>query len=390
MFAHGYEEDALTDTARLTASDLDEAVPDRPLWVMRVDYHSAVVNHLAQRRLAIPVGTRGLLAERGQPLGILRSDAYLQGRARVSRQYPLEMRERAVRVAAERPLAGGITSVHALEGGRLFGDEGVDVLLRRLEHLPLDVTVFLQEQDLPFITRLGLKHLGGCILLDGSIGSYSAALDDDYEGRHGSCGVLYERSRDLDAFVSEAHAAGIQLAFHAIGPRAVGQVLDAYERAQRRAPRYDHRHRIEHAELITDDQLARARDLGVVRSMQPAFEHFWGGPSGMYAARLGERWRHARAGGRMTAQTAMRSRRDATASTRALRVPSRPAPGRQYGALPGPGSLPGGAAPLCAGRAAGAGAPLLQPLRLPVPDRVAGRSGYRAPRPRQPAARGAG
>jgi predicted amidohydrolase YtcJ len=68
-------------------------------------------------------------------------------------------------------------------------------------------------------------------------------------------------------------------------------VQDAYEQALRKMPRYDPRHRLEHFELATDDQIKRARDLGVVASVQPSFELYWGGPSGMYASRLGERWR---------------------------------------------------------------------------------------------------
>jgi predicted amidohydrolase YtcJ len=181
--------------------------------------------------------------------------------------------------------------VHALEGGRVFGDEGVQVVLRKMDSAPLDITIFLQEKDVYFTSRFGFEHLGGCILIDGSIGSYTAALDQDYEGQRGERGQIYEKARELIAFVAEAHQAGCQLAFHAIGPRAIELVLRAYERALARWPRWDHRHRIEHFELATDDQIRRAADLGVVVSMQPAFEHFWGGPHGMYANRLGERWR---------------------------------------------------------------------------------------------------
>ncbi len=290
VFAHSFEEDSLRDVARLTANELDAMFPDRPVWVNRIDYHSAVVNHAALRRLEVPKGTTGLMGN-GVPNGILRAEAYFHGKQRVSRLYPIETRERAVKQVSNLCIANGITAVHALEGGRIFGDEGVPTLLKRLDSLPLDVTMFLQEMNVFFTTRLGFEHLGGCILIDGSIGSYTAALDQDYVGQRGQRGILYEKTRPLEQFVEEAHVAGVQLAFHAIGPRAIEQVLDAYERALHRHPRWDHRHRIEHFELATDDQIARARDLGVVLSMQPAFEHFWGGPDGMYASRLGDDWR---------------------------------------------------------------------------------------------------
>ncbi len=291
LFAHSYEEDALTDVDAMESPHLDDAFPERPVWVNRVDYHSAVVNTAALRRLEIPAGTPGLLAREGAPTGVLRSEAYFHAKARIARLYPVETKDRAVKTAAQTCIERGITSVHALEGGRIFGEEGVAALLRRMKGLPLDLTLFLQEKNAYFTTRLGFEHLGGCILVDGSIGSYTAALDEDYLGQPGHRGVLYEKPREFGAFVEEAHTAGVQLAFHAIGPRAIELVLDAYDRALQRFPRHDHRHRIEHFELATDDQLARARDLGVVVSMQPAFEHFWGGERGMYASRLGEGWR---------------------------------------------------------------------------------------------------
>jgi predicted amidohydrolase YtcJ len=291
IFAHGYEEDALQGIQRLEASHLDMAFPDRPVWVNRVDYHSAVVNTVGLRRLDIPVGTPGLLTSGGKPNGILRSQAYFHAKARISRLYPIETKDGAVKAASQRCIQLGLTAVHALEGGKVFGDEGIPVMLKRMHTQPLDITLFLQEKNPVYATKLGFEHLGGCILIDGSIGSYTAALDECYHNLPGQVGTLYEKTREFQAFVEEAHVAGVQLAFHAIGPRAIQMVLDAYERALQRFPRYDHRHRIEHFELATDDQIKQARDLGVVVSMQPSFEHYWGGPDGMYANRLGERWR---------------------------------------------------------------------------------------------------
>lgn len=292
VFAHSFEEEKLSDAERLTRRELDRVFPYRPVWVNRVDYHSAIVNTAALRRLEIPPGTPGLLYDGAEPNGILRAQAYLFAKTRVSRMYPVEVKERAVKAAAQACVAKGITAVHALEGGKLFGDEGVQTVLKKIDGLPLDVTLFLQEMNTFFCTKLGFEHLGGCVLLDGSIGSYTAALDDDYQGLPGARGVLYEKARDLSTFIEEAHAAGAQLAFHAIGPRAIEQVLSAYERAFHKAPRFDHRHRIEHFELASDEQIERCAEIGVVVAMQPTFEHLWGGPEGMYASRLGERWRH--------------------------------------------------------------------------------------------------
>lgn len=291
IFAHSFEEDRLSDTERVTRHDLDRLYPDRPVWINRVDYHSAVVNSVALRHLEIPGGMRGLMCDGNTPNGILRADAYLFGKAAAAKRYPMETKDKAVRAAAERCVSRGITAVHALEGGALFGDEGVAMMLRKMESIPLDVTIFLQEKSVYFSTKLGFEHLGGCILIDGSIGSYTAALYEDYRDSPGVRGLMYEKSRPFFAFVEEAHATGVQLAFHAIGPRAIDLVLEAYARALHKVPSYDRRHRIEHFELATDEQISRAVDLGVVVAMQPAFEYMWGGPKGMYANRLGPAWR---------------------------------------------------------------------------------------------------
>jgi hypothetical protein len=292
VYANRYEEDALVGQAPLTRHDLDAVFPARPVWINRVDYHSALVNTAALTRLEIPTGMPGLLSDRaGAPTGVLRSEAYFYAKTRISRNYSLEIKERAIKAAVAAFVPRGVTAVHALEGGPLFGDEGVQMLLKHMDRLPLDVTLFLQEKNPVFATRLGFEHMGGCLLIDGSIGSYTAALDAPYAGERAQVGNLYERERSLRSFIREVHHAGAQLGFHAIGPRAIEEVLTAYERALAREPRFDHRHRIEHFELATDDQIARAAQLRLVLAMQPAFESHWGGPGGMYADRIGERWR---------------------------------------------------------------------------------------------------
>ncbi|MBS7637358.1 amidohydrolase family protein, partial [Candidatus Bathyarchaeota archaeon] len=59
------------------------------------------------------------------------------------------------------------------------------------------------------------------------------------------------------------------------------------ERILRESPRRDHRHRIEHCEVMTTNQIERLRQLGIIASMQPNFVGEWSGPGGMYEARLG-------------------------------------------------------------------------------------------------------
>ena len=60
---------------------------------------------------------------------------------------------------------------------------------------------------------------------------------------------------------------GRQLATHAHGERAISQTLDVYEALLKEYPKDDHRYRLEHCGLITEDQLLRAKKLGVTVSL---------------------------------------------------------------------------------------------------------------------------
>jgi predicted amidohydrolase YtcJ len=102
-----------------------------------------------------------------------------------------------------------------------------------------------------------------------------AAVLEPYVGRPDHQGVLYHGDISLQGFVSAAHNMGIQVCFHAVGDRAVEQAIAAFEKAQKAYPRPNARHRIEHAQLMTEKQMVRAAELGLVISVQPSFNHVW-------------------------------------------------------------------------------------------------------------------
>ena len=86
-------------------------------------------------------------------------------------------------------------------------------------------------------------------------------------------GSLMYTYNDLHVSMMRYHQRGFQLATHTQGPRAVEQVLDVYENILRIHPKLDHRFRLEHNAFITDDQLARAKSLGVTVSFYA--DHVW-------------------------------------------------------------------------------------------------------------------
>jgi predicted amidohydrolase YtcJ len=84
-------------------------------------------------------------------------------------------------------------------------------------------------------------------------------------------GMMLRSRKKLRELVMKAHVNGWQLGVHAIGDRAVKEVLRAYGEALKKAPRKDHRHRIEHCSILNPKLIARMKKLGIIASVQPHF-----------------------------------------------------------------------------------------------------------------------
>jgi predicted amidohydrolase YtcJ len=105
--------------------------------------------------------------------------------------------------------------------------------------------------------------------VDGSLGSHTAAFLEPFNDDPTSRGLLVNSEEDLEAWTEGADQAGLQVAVHAIGDRAIRMQLDIYERVARRHGPRDRRFRIEHAQHISPPDIARFGTLGVIASMQP-------------------------------------------------------------------------------------------------------------------------
>lgn len=139
--------------------------------------------------------------------------------------------------------------------------------------------------DLGIRTGLGDDRLRigpAKVLSDGSLIGRSAAMRCCYADEPENLGFLQWAPETLTGMLVAAHASGWQLAAHAIGDAAIDLALDAFELAQRRHPRPDVRHRIEHFAVADDRQVARAAALGIVPVPQGRFVSELG--DGMLAA----------------------------------------------------------------------------------------------------------
>jgi predicted amidohydrolase YtcJ len=139
---------------------------------------------------------------------------------------------------------------------------------------------------------MGARGLAGDLNIDGSIGSRTASLREPYaDGPDTSQrGHPYLSVGQVRDHVAACSLAGIQAGFHVIGDAGADTVIAGFQAAARQvgvATVAAARHRLEHLEMVDPDGITALAGLGVTASVQPAFHALWGGPDGMYDARLG-------------------------------------------------------------------------------------------------------
>ncbi len=287
MLGFNLEPDKLVERRYPCRAELDQIIADVPVLVYRVDGHSAVTN-TAGLALLSPLNAIGAeVNSRGEPTGVLRGPSYEQASRRFKRQLPAEVVREALLRCGQQAVRQGVTTIAALVGTEDTTADELGPMLDALAAGPLRAIPFVQTWNHELVLEFGLDRIGGCLLIDGSFGSHTAALNRDYTDAPGGSGMAFVTDEKLVAFLRRSEELKLSTAFHAIGDRAVEQVVRCHEQVGRSSLR----HRIEHAELLNPGLIERIARLGLVLGVQPAFEATWGGPDRMYSCRLGERWR---------------------------------------------------------------------------------------------------
>jgi len=284
---HGYDESKWPRPDVPARTDLDR-VSERPLIVVRADGHASIANTAALDASAAREAHGVELGGDGRPTGRVTQDANDRLQAWFSHQLSdheiEELQLRAAAIAASR----GVTCVHEMSIPTKRGLDDLRVLLGHRSQLPVGVVPYLATTDIAQVIDLGLGRIGGDLTLDGSIGARTAAVSAPYVDR-GEEGVTYLSDDELAELMHGAHLAGLQVAVHAIGDRAIEQAIATWERVygalDSRGKRHlrARRHRVEHFELPTPSQLERAAMLGLAVSVQPCFDAEWGHPGGLSA-----------------------------------------------------------------------------------------------------------
>ncbi|MFB7737815.1 amidohydrolase [Streptomyces sp. NPDC056112] len=281
LLGHGWDAARWPGGRPPTRAELDEATGGRPLYLSRIDVHSAVVT----------TALLDLVPEIHGPVdGPLTADAHHAVRAAAFAAVTPAQRAGAQRAALARAASLGIGSVHECGGPRISSEDDFTGLLRLAAEEPGPRVVgYWAEQDVDKARRLGAAGAAGDLFVDGSIGSHTACLHAPYtDAAH--TGTAYLDAAAVAAHVAACTEAGLQAGFHAIGDAAVTAVVDGVRAAAEKvglARVRAARHRVEHAEMLTPETVAAFAELGLTASVQPAFDALWGGEEGMYAQRLG-------------------------------------------------------------------------------------------------------
>ncbi len=280
--------------APIDRSILDRAVGARPALLARADMHSCVVSTALLDRLDVG-GLEGVDRDGdGAPTGYLREKAASEAWRWFESTLPQRQLSDAVHAAARIAAARGVTEVHEMFVVEWRGWDALERFDAAVAEVAIDVVTYIGTDEVERVHELGFDRIGGDYFLDGSFGSHTAWMSEPYDPPPPpgtpATGISYRDDASLLEFFSRAQALGMQVGVHAIGDAAIEQAISTWERVSDAVgveAVAALRHRIEHFECATDDQIRRARRLGLAASVQPAFDLYWGGGDGLYARRIG-------------------------------------------------------------------------------------------------------
>lgn len=300
ILGRGWNHEHWPDRQWPSKEELDRAAPDNPVALTRLDGHSMWVNSAALRAGGIDSGTPDfpggeiLRMPDGEPRGILIDTPIFKVRAAIPPMTGEQKRDACLR-AQDEMFRYGITSV----GDAWQTSEDHEFLKSLYEAGALRIRIygmlssrFKSGQPCPgvdaapveglFDDRLSLRAFK--VVLDGSLGSRSAWLMEDYADRPGHKGNDRYSDELLLGVLESAMEKGFQTCTHAIGDAAVLQILKALEVLHKKYADRWLPHRIEHFQIATADTVARALAIGVIPAMQTIHA---AADKGMAQARLG-------------------------------------------------------------------------------------------------------
>jgi predicted amidohydrolase YtcJ len=271
-----------------THDALTRAFPNNPVVLGRIDGHAILANARAMElahvaaATADPSGGRIVRLPTGAPSGVFVDNAM----ALIDRAIPAPTRadtRKAILAAIAEANRWGLTGIH--DPGEDAQTIGIYEELAKAGNYNLRNYVMLSDPGEPGSTAtLGNPYIQSGpqsalynghlwiraikLYADGALGSRGAALLAPYSDEPSNSGLLVSRPEHIRAWAEAGLRSGFQVNVHAIGDRANRIVLDAFDSALKRIPKVDHRFRIEHAQVLSPEDIPRFAKLGVIPSMQ--------------------------------------------------------------------------------------------------------------------------
>ncbi|HKM65683.1 MAG TPA: amidohydrolase [Candidatus Acidoferrum sp.] len=281
----GWDQTRWPDKKFPTRQQLDDVSPDNPVFLVHISGHVAVANSLAIKRTEITSDTKnpaGGEIERdtdGNLTGMFKEGSAMEYVEQKIPEPTEEERRHGIELVLQELARNGVTSA---QDNSSWDDFLVYHQLKEEKKLTVRITEWL-----PFMAPLtelqNMRSEGGTkdpwlktgalkMVTDGALGSRTAAMIAPYSDDPSTSGILTIEPEKLKAMALERDKLGFQLAFHAIGDRANRVALDVFESVIRVNGTRDRRDRIEHAQVVAPEDIARFGTLHVIASMQPSHQ----------------------------------------------------------------------------------------------------------------------
>lgn len=282
----GWDQNDWADTRFPNHEKLSQAVPDHPVALTRVDGHATFVNAAAMKIAGLnknskdPAGGRIERDAQGNPAGVLVDRAQSLVTRHVPGLTPDETRA-SIKDAVSYMHSQGLTGMDDAGASRSVIDLYEDMAAKNELNLRLYVMISDNASALEHYFSMGPRSAlyngqlwvrSVKVYADGAMGSRGAALLEPYADDAENNGLLVSTPEHIEEVAEAALKAGFQVGTHAIGDRANRVVLDAYEKAFSKVPVADHRFRVEHAQILHNDDIPRFAELGVIPSMQSSHQ----------------------------------------------------------------------------------------------------------------------
>ncbi len=281
IIGEGYDETKWKAEGNILKSELDKISPKNPVILRRVCGHKGIANTEALKR--IPSTWKIVNRDSGE----LFEDAVLY----IRKLFPPTEDEldSGLKEAIKLAKKEGVTSITDVVNRDYF--KTYQRYFAKNKNPEIRVSLYFTYENINEIISTGLeagfgneymKVRGIKLFTDGSIGAYTAAINQNFLGKKTN-GVLIFQTPKLKELILKADRNNLQLMIHAIGDRAIDQVLSIFKSIDFNR---ELRHRLEHIELISDRQIIEMKKLDLIASMQPNFVGEWSHPDEMYSQRL--------------------------------------------------------------------------------------------------------